>query len=507
MILKFETECKKKAKLTNFFKDAAVRLGFTFLLCVCFFGNSIFLSFATDTYATFADLDDVKNIMMRVNGRVFIGLVYKLWILLGISNEVFYYISSITAIIMLFLSVYVMQYTLKKVIRNDFSRIGISFLSIVNAFLIEYFMFIEKSMFMVAIFFNILAYIYMLKYLKQKKIKYYFLTSVFLVCAVFTYQGTIALFVVLTLPFTFKYAKNLVDYVKNVLLVMVIFGFAGTLNVFVVREICKSYRVKENTDLFQNIVLSVKVIKDATVFTFDILPQYTFAVFFILILGISIICIAVGYQKMKIGLQLLNLFIIFVGTAVASTASITVGSGGGAPRVIYPYASIIGIYIINIYVNIFSDKTDYNTRFRKDISCVIGICIAVFLLFQYIAFSSIMKDKYVSNYVDQYRCLIIDEKIKAYEADTGMKVMSISFYRDKKEDIQYSDLFVSGDLVVSSFSTPWSDVAAINYYTKEEYLRGEPEKFYQDYFMKRDWKAFSEEQLIFDGNKLHLCVY
>lgn len=85
---------------------------------------------------------------------------------------------------------------------------------------------------------------------------------------------------------------------------------------------------------------------------------------------------------------------------------------------------------------------------------------------------------------------------------------NISIYTDGMLDIQYKNVFQGGGaMIVSSFMTSWSDVNAIKYYTQKDYFRSEPDPYYQDYFKEKDWKVFSEEQLIFDEDTLHLCVY
>lgn len=227
-------------KLLDWVKQSRVKLIFAFLLCICMFGNHIFLNFAVDTYATFDDVNGVANLMLYFSARILIGLVYKLWILSGITNETFYYISYMGAMIFSFCAVYLLQSSLQERIRNDFWRICVSFVTVINIYSIEYFMFLEKGMFMMAIFFNVLAFYHMLTYWKTGKKTCLFVTLVSLICAVFTYQGTMGLFVILCLPFVFKYAANLKEYVKNMFTVMLFYGIACATNMFVLLVICNS---------------------------------------------------------------------------------------------------------------------------------------------------------------------------------------------------------------------------------------------------------------------------
>ena len=53
----------------------------------------------------------------------------------------------------------------------------------------------------------------------------------------------------------------------------------------------------------------------------------------------------------------------------------------------------------------------------------------------------------------------------------------------------------------------WSDVNAVNCYLGRHYERGVAQAEYNDYFYGKNWDDFSAEQLVFDGDTLHLCVY
>ena len=47
----------------------------------------------------------------------------------------------------------------------------------------------------------------------------------------------------------------------------------------------------------------------------------------------------------------------------------------------------------------------------------------------------------------------------------------------------------------------------MNYYLHTNYERISPIDKYTDYFSKKNWDHLSQEQLIFDGDTLHVCVY
>lgn len=496
-------------KISDRLKKSLGQLGFVFLLCLSFFGMDIFIEYATDTYAVFQNLNEVVDTMIRYNSRIIVGVVFQLWYWSGIENETFYYISYFVAICMLVAAVFLLQDILRNMIKNEFLRIAISFVTIANAYIIEYFMFIEKGLFIFAVFFNVAAFFYMFRFFQDKRKRNCFLSFLCLACAMFTYQGTVGLFVVLCLPFAYRYAVNMKIYIQNMCYTMLVYGSACMMDYFVLTFVFKSTKLKDSglrsDDLLANLVFAIKGLVQNTMSTCGILPKYVFIVSICLVIIVSLVGIAVRSKGKIACIQLLNLIILFAGTAVASTSTIIMGSGWFAARVIYPYASMFGIFLINFYVNIFDDHA--GNRFYKYANVTMGLIVITFLFIQNFQFHKIAKDKYLTNYTDKYRCEMIEESIHNYEQKTNVKLQYISFYRDGQPDIQYDGLFHQGDLVVSSFITDWSDLAAINYYSNETYMRGEVNPKYQTYFSGKDWKIFSEEQLIFDGDTLHFCVY
>lgn len=123
------------------------------IVTMLYFGVGVYLAFATDTYWTFLNGFHNSAVDMAVrNGRPVIGMIYELYSLTGLSNETFYYLSGTLALLFLSASIWIYQKILAKYQLTENIRILISFVSIANIFILEYFMFIEKCGFMLAIF-------------------------------------------------------------------------------------------------------------------------------------------------------------------------------------------------------------------------------------------------------------------------------------------------------------------------------------------------------------------
>ena len=64
-----------------------------------------------------------------------------------------------------------------------------------------------------------------------------------------------------------------------------------------------------------------------------------------------------------------------------------------------------------------------------------------------------------------------------------------------------------GDLIVSAFYTSWSDIQALNYYLHSNYEKIVPSDEYMEYFASKNWNRLSQDQLLFEKDTLHICVY
>lgn len=128
------------------------------VLVLLFFGANLFLSFATDTYLTFADgFSNAAEDMLLRNGRPVIALIYWLHSLSGLSGITFYFISSGLSLLFLGISVWLYQKLLGRYGLSENLRILLAFASIANIYIIEYFLFIEKCGFMLAVLLNVIA--------------------------------------------------------------------------------------------------------------------------------------------------------------------------------------------------------------------------------------------------------------------------------------------------------------------------------------------------------------
>ena len=473
-------------------------------LVMLFFGTNLYLSFATDTYATFnAGFYNAGIDMATRNGRPVIGLIYELQCLSGLPNIAFYYISSVLALIFLGIALWIYQGILKKHGVQENIRILLAFAAIANIFIIEYFMFVEKCGFMLAILFDVIGVYWIDTFFAEGQKKHFCYAVAAMILAIMTYQGTIALFVILSIPFAVKYANDFKTYIFNGLSIIMAYIIPVGIDLLAFKFIFKSARIAEKTDYIKTVKNVVKGIYHNGIGTFNILPHHLFVAAAVIIF-LAVIINARGGQKSI--LKIFNAFVIVAASCLFSCATILQGSGWWSTRTVYPIASIAAVLAIDLFVN--GTQINVSNRLCKVWKIVSVGAISLLLLFQYFSFNHIYMDKYKLNALDEYRYQYIGQAIDEYQKSTGEKITKVAFYADeKKMRGQYSDLYNTGDLVVSTFVTPWSDVNAMNYYLPVHYDKIAPTEKYKEYFSKKNWNHLSKDQLVFDGDTLHICVY
>jgi hypothetical protein len=232
--------------------------------------------------------------MVVRNGRPVTALMFCIAGLFNISYETFYYIQYWLGMLFLETSIYIINNTLKEYIKNENKRILISYISVANIFMLEYFAFIEISGFMIAILLNCIAVSKFEHYFKTDKKckKDIILSTILIIIAIFTYQGTLALFVMLSTPFALRYSNNLKEKLVNILWIFVPYIISGITCLITVKYILGSSRFAD-INMGSMVYLAILKIQysilsavKSLITTFDILPCGVYLV----IVSVVIIC-------------------------------------------------------------------------------------------------------------------------------------------------------------------------------------------------------------------------
>lgn len=469
---------------------AAYSLGVVLL----FFGINFIPEFSVDTYSMF----EVSQWewLLHTSGRIVSVFFFWLFEQLPLSGTEIYFISWFVAVVCMSIAVYILAKMIYIITSNLWICVGISFMTIANIFSIEYFLFVEKGIFMLAILMNVLAVYYFDKYMDNGKLWELIFSFFFLLIAVFIYQTSLGVFVVISLPFIWKHSKRFWEFAKNTFIAAMLYG-VNLVIAFCALKLLGSSRINTDFDWIKNVRETLKWFKIVTLGSLSILPKNCFGVL-LLLLVVGILC-SLRHHERK-GYILLGMMFLVAGAYVVGFFPYFSGVADGySPRILYPFASILGVLLIYYCLNGL-DKL----KLGYWIMCI-GIIAT--LVIQYVSFTEIIIERYKVNQTDKYLTEVIASRIQEYETLSQQKIQYISFYRDQNPCYCYSDLNTASFLSVRAHGTSWSDLNSLNYYLNSSYKVGDINDSYAEYFGQNNWDVYSENQLIFDGDTLHICAY
>ena len=471
------------------------------IVTIVFFGALCKLQYAPDTYSVFTN-----ELMSSVNhflscGRIVTAIAtYVVMGILKLSNEWTYILSYVFAMICMIIALYRLNKLIQKDVKNHIVSVIIATLILINPFSLELFLYIEKGIMVLSVLLCVLAVEQMDNFFQGKK-KSIIWAGIFMIIANCCYQGTVGLFVAISLIYIIKYSKNIKEFIVNNVIVALTYGIPALFNFLLVRFCFTNTRVNGQMIFSESIVKVIDGTKRMLVNSYDLLPKYLFLAVIVIILGIIIYkAIRENNDIKEKTLKILGAFYLIAGTLFATVAPQMLQDTNSiwfVARSSYPMAAIIGI--LGLYL--FS-KFDI-----KEIVKDIVICIfIVFLLIQYVYFMDYTRDNYIGNYLDKQVTIQIYQEILNYEEATGNTVDTIAIYRDKTPQYVYPELRASGDINIKAYSADWC-VSRILKFTGRDFKVIEANEEIKEQFEQKSWDYFSPEQIIFENNVMHLCVF
>ncbi len=466
------------------------------IITIVFFGAFCIIQYAPDTYSVFANelKQNVKHFFSA--GRfVIAGAIYVFMGIFKLKPEGTYLLSYLFAMICTIISLYRLNKFIKKDIKKDNVSILITTLIIINPFSIELFMYIEKGIMMLSVLLCVLAIEQIDKFFNGNK-KAILLALLNMLIANCCYQGTVGLFVALSLIPILKYSKNTKEFVGNNVVVAITYGIPALINFLSVKFIFGNARVKGEMILSESLVKIVKGTQNMLLDTYDLLPNYLFALAIIIVLGL-IIYKAIPQKKMAI----VGVFYLMIVTWLATVAPQILQATDAiwfVARSSYPMAAILGILLWYLHKEF---------EIKAIMTNSLLIAFILFLLMQFFCFMRYTTDNYKGNYMDKAISLEINEMIKEQEEKTGKTVDSIAIYRDAERQYAYLGLKASGDINVKAYASDWCIVKVLKLYTNHELKVVESDPSREETFSQKNWDYFSKEQVIFEDNVMHLCVF
>ena len=470
----------------------------SFFLTLLFVGINFTMEYASDTYSTFLEADTWKW-MLYENGRIVNAVIYYVLEQLSIPFGYLYKLSYLTAFFFILLAVSFFASLINTIIHKETLAVLLSFLCIVNFYSIEYFLFIEKGLFFAGIFLCILALFLTVTFFQTKNYRLLLFSFFSLLVAVFMYQALLGLYAVLCLPFLIYYSKNGKDFLIKNGIIALLYGIPMAVSFVITGFLFQSSRISASEGIHLSLNEVVIRLKEILTKRWFHIPEGLFLLFFFLM--IILFCFTFwGREHKKIGKELFFLSYLLCAVFIISFFPQLLGvTTSYSPRVLYPFASVFGVFFLYF---VLCQKGCYQNKL-----CFLYQGVLLFLLcIQYCNFQSVFIERYRSNQADRYYVSILSHQIQEYEKANNTVISTICFYHDQNIT-WWEEGYEESNLHPRAQSLGWSNLNAINLYSGKSYVKGEPEAEYEEHFKKFDWNTYCEEQLIFEGDILHLCIY
>ena len=470
---------------------------YTFITLL-FFGILIKLEFATDTYAVFNFNKEEVFMQYAMSGRFITGFIFKILKSINISEKIIYTLSYLLAVICAIFS----QYFLYKIIETDVKskalKILIPTLIIINPFSIELFLFIEKGIMWFGVLMCIIAVKSVKDFFETKKKKYIIYATIWMFIANCSYQGVVGIFVAILLVYILKFSRNFQEFLNYNAIVGSIYAIPAIIDYLIAKILFKSSRINGKFNILESIKIILKNAFNMSVKTYEIIPKYVFIL--LILFTFTVFCSKIWKEKKKL-ISTIKFFYIMLGIiffAIVPQIVQPTNSIWFVPRTTYCFASMYGILVLFIVMNYDVEK------FSKNLILIISI---TFVIFQAQKFIKIEKDRYYLNKQDEQIAMQIIDQINNYETRTQNRIEKVAIYQDEKPNYTYEGIFATGDMNIKCYSTDWSTIEILKYYSKRDFKMTERDKKIEQDFKKQNWDDFNTNQIIFKENTINICNY
>lgn len=490
-----------KIKILKVFTNKKIIL--YIIIALIFFGILINMEYATDTYSVFTTGAREDAIHFMQSGRFVSAFVTIICKVLNLQSKTIYILSYFIALIALITSLCELDKIIEKFIREKKISSIITILIILNAFIIELFLFIEKGILIFSILMNVLAIKHLIRYFEERKRKELFIILLIMFIANGSYQGTVGLFFSISLVYIIRYSKNIKEFILNNLLVLGLYTIPALIDYGIAKIIFKGNRISGNKILSESLNKVIQGCK-GMLNSYNILYKYTMLILIILIILILLYLIIKNKKKILINIfTLIYLLIGVIAIAILPQFMQDTASIWMVPRSTYSFASLPGILLLYLFMNF--DISNYKNFIN--ISNFLIIISIIYIVIEFISFTKVEVSRYKVNALDKQLTFEIINQINQYEKNTGNIIKRIAIYQDKNITYSYNDIFVTGDMNVRAYSADWATKAILEYYLGRKLEFIDSNSDISKKFKNQDWNIFDKDQLIFENDTLSLCCY
>lgn len=484
-------------------KNICIALGmliFTLIIC----SNFLNVHFAQDTYCVYYDGWNRYIKTFLNSSRLFSALLLAIAKVCHFSLETTIIICSILTILFFSMAWYVLYRYIIKLIKKENNIleelliIGISFLIVFNFSTFELTIFLESGIMALSILLSVIA----AELFSSGK---YIKSFIVLILASWCYQSSIGLFVLIALIFiAYKDKDNLKNIFKKAIWIFIFWGIIMLLNLFISKgfSIILKLSPRQTTMLsFSEIVNTiVKYVKYILIDNVEVGFKYWYLSIIVLITILFIILFTKNKKYFNV-FEYIILIIVSILIPIAPVLTMPVSSQYMVPRMCITFGSILGILLLYLFIIMKPNN-------MKTVQKIIVTLVIVLFTMNSIYFIRGSSENIATSYLDKNVIGSILNQINRYEKESGMKIKNIGIMFDSHCTTYYNSQPPIGSATVRSMITDWAVIPALEYYGQIKYNRiyDIPEEIKSE-FSTKSWDYYSNEQLVFNGDTLYLCLF
>lgn len=494
----------KKEKILKYF----IILVITLLLCQ----NFLQMHYSSDTYVLY-DLGymEYPSQYFLLDGRIISTIICYIAGILNLPMEFYIIIMDLIGIILIATAIYIISEVLEKIINPQKTIIKLSilagcFILILNQFTLEYLLFPESAVMCLGVLLNVIAVKLMIDNPKYKYIKIFLALLIGGLC----YQGVLNMFPVLAIlvyivkqimdkrEYKVKEKEFFIEMIKLAIILIVVLAIC-----LIIVKLGKDLLNSNQDRTIHLIDIGAVILRGKVVLqyldelwnrTMYMLPAHINTIV-VLFTFISLII-----MKTKKEIIMKYILLLIVSFAICSVPMFIFNTGI-CGRVNQPLAMIWGASLIIMLAQ------SMNISNEKGKKIIYGFITISFIINSIFIMQNIT-EHIASNRVEENMGKTIKAALERYEEETGNKVTKFTYAYDMDPQQYAVGIKPIGSLTERKLACSWSICQAMNFYCERKFEKiGTPIKIYEEDVIGKDYKEFSEEQLIFDGDTVCIIVY
>lgn len=483
-------------------------LGITILFCQ----NFLQMHYSSDTYVLY-DLGymEYPAKYFLLDGRLISAIVCYLAGIINIPIPIYIVCMDFIGIIFIASAIYMISNILENIIKpqNKISKLILvagSFILILNQFTLEYLLFPESAVMCLGVFLDVLAIKFMVENPKYKYLKIFIVLLVATLC----YQGVLNIFPILAILVHIigqiidkrEYKIKEKEFFKEMIRLAVI--------VIIVLAICMSVikigktLLNSNQDRTMHLVdMEAVMLRGETVLEYldelwnksmNMLPDHINTV----IVVVTFILMIAMKTKKEIIMQYILLLIVAFTICIVPMFIFNTGICG---RVNVPLTMIWGVSLLILFTQ---STLIPKGKMNKSIYMLIIVSFIVNNIF----IMQNITEHIASNRVEENMGKTIKYALEKYEKESGNTIKKFAYAYDTNPQQYAVGIKQIGSLTERKLACSWSITQAINFYCERKLEKVRmPTSIYTENMLGKDYKEFSEDQLVFKGDTLYMLVY